>query len=82
MCECVGTCVNIYYLYAYVDVLHTVFLFMCRYHHNAYFMQQAGVVIRNVEMAMSSDFVNYMEMVFSNQESKLLLEYLTGINFW
>ena len=44
-------------------------------------MQQAGVVIRNMEKAMSSNFVNYMEMVFSNQESKLLY-CIQNIYFW
>ena len=80
LCICHYVCVHVNvgapmhtqaYTHGYIYTC-SVFILMCRYHHNAYFMQQTGVVIRNMEAAMSSDFVDYMEMVFSNQESKLL----------
>ena len=68
-CASMCMCVNVLHVCVCVCVCVCV---LHRYHHNAYFVQQAGVVIRNMQKAMESDFVKYMELVFSNQESELI----------
>ena len=37
-----------------------------RYHHNAYFVQQAGVVVRQQDLGK---FVEFVELIFANQDS-------------
>ena len=72
LCACVYmcVCVHVSVCFMYVCVFISCMCVLHRYHHNAYFVQQAGVVIRNMQKSMESDFVKYMEMVFSNQESE------------
>ena len=43
-----------------------------RYHHNAYFMQQAGEVVRNISYL---NFENYLDAAFQDQDRKIIHTY-------
>ena len=47
------------------DPVATFFLF--RYHHNAYFTQQVGVVVRREALDKFKDFI---QLIFDNQDSE------------
>ena len=48
---------------------------ICRYHHNAYFAQQVGEVVRQ---EMPEKFVDYIQLMFDNQDSKRALCFTLG----
>ena len=41
----------------------------CSYHHNAYFAQIVGEVVRREK---NESFPDYVQLIFDNQDSKLL----------
>ena len=45
-----------------------VALCFCRYHHNAYFAQEVGVVVRQMKPDRFADFV---QLIFDHQDSEL-----------
>ena len=42
-------------------------LMACRYHHNSFFAQEVGVVVREVAM---EKFTDYIQLMFDNQDSE------------
>lgn len=54
-------------VYILTELLALIASLPSSYHHNAYFMQQASVVVRQVDL---SQFVKFMELVFQYQNSE------------
>lgn len=63
----------LYHLSMNHGLLNTTILYLvafhCSYHHNAYFAQQVGVVVRSED---PEKFKEYIQLVFDNQDSESL----------
>ncbi len=44
------------------------YYYICRYHHNAYFVQQAGETVKNVSI---DSFEKFIVTMFQNQDGKI-----------
>jgi protein-disulfide isomerase len=52
------------------DLEGIIHMFPLPYHHNAYFMQQASVVVRQTD---PSQFIKMMELIFQQQDSEYII---------